>query len=285
MLSRSREDVISKYRSHAINIKDEIIDIIHEPKNIIKKEMHSKLVSNSLIKQLRHISKHQVFSKWIDINFLEEKNGFIVNRILNEWDKKRSSQRRDLNELFRFLKSQDLSANYKRVIEANRTSKHININEVRFMYSHPSIEISDSMKYALKRNEYYFYKNFEMLMIMSSSFEINEDVRNNEISNMKNLTGSLYYKLLSYSKNLNSVVQCLRNNAISDPDCRFKHSLILEQFSQENTKVDKLSKYIVLDYDKTRKILLVLCKVLEKINFMIGINVQNELSYYQDIYC
>ena len=74
VLSRSREDVISKYKYHAVNIKDEIKDIIHDPKNMIKKETHSKLNSNNLIKQLRHISKHQVFSKWIDMNFLEDKN-------------------------------------------------------------------------------------------------------------------------------------------------------------------------------------------------------------------
>lgn len=269
-------------------MKGEVVDVLHEPRNIIKKDTHSKLESNNVIKQLRHIAKHQIFEKWIDITSLESKNVFIITKIIDEWDKKKSAQRRDLNELFKYLKTQSLSPNYKRVIEANRTSKYLDINDIRFMYSHPSIEISDSMKYVLTRNEFYFYKSFEMLMILGSSFEISEDIKNSEISQMRNFTGSLYYKLLSYSKNLNKMIGEIKSNSISDNECRHKHSLILDQFARDTRNSEAqtseaYSTYEILNFSKTKHILQSLAKTLEKINFMLSVNVQQELNYYQDI--
>jgi hypothetical protein len=64
-----------------------------------------KFHNNDLVKRLRHISKHQVFEKWINVGFVETKCGEITNKILDEWNKKQSSQKRDLNPLFKFLKS------------------------------------------------------------------------------------------------------------------------------------------------------------------------------------
>jgi hypothetical protein len=206
VLGKSRGEIIQNYKQTAQSIKNEFVDTHRETIGIVTKIVHSKMTSNDLIKRLRHVAKHQIFEKWIDTDFIEEKNTEIITKIINDWDKKQSLQRRDLNELFKFLKSQDISMNYKRIIEANRTSKYVDFEEVRFLYNHPSIEITDSMKYILTRNEFYFYKNFEMLLILSTSFQKNEDVRNNEISAMRNLSGSLYYKLLSYSKNLNEII-------------------------------------------------------------------------------
>lgn len=205
-LQNNREEIISQYKLSASNIRNEFADINKDPVSMIRKQIYAKLKNSELIKRLRHVAKHQIFEKWINITYIEEKNTEIINRILNEWDKKQSSQRRDLNELFKFLKTIDLSANYKRLIEANRTSKYINYDEIRFLYCHPSIEISDSMGYVLSRNEFYFYKNFELLLILSASFQKNEDIRNNEISCMRNFSGSLYYKLLAFSKEMNLII-------------------------------------------------------------------------------
>ena len=284
VLGKSREEIISKYRNSATNIRSELEDINKEQAKLINKKIYVKLRDFSLIKTLRNISKVNIFEQnWLDISFIETKNTEIINKILDEWEKKQSSQRRDLNELFKFLKSQDLSANYQRVIEANRTSKYINYEEVRFMYSHPSIEISGSMEYILTRNEYYFYKNFELLLILSTSFQKNEDVRNNEISNMRNLSGSLYYKLLSYSKKMNHIMELLKDNSISSKDGRFKHSLILEQLKSENEDQKNIENYEILNLNETKTVLKSLTFTLERINCILGVNVQKELFHYQQI--
>lgn len=264
---------------HATNIRDEIQDKNHEPRNVIKKDVYSKFKSYDLIKRLRHIVKKQVFDKWSDIDFIEEKNNFIINKLLSEWEKKRSSQRRDLNELFKFLKIQGLSANYKRVIEANRTSKYIDRSEIEFMYSHPSISMSDSMKYALKRNEFYFYKNFEMLSILSGSYESNADIKNAEISNMRNLTASLYYKLLSYSKTLTQIISCLKTNTVSQPNQRHKYSLLVDELTNNPSEIS-LS---ILEFSKTKVILKNLSKLLLRIQVMLGVNLNREIDYYEQI--
>ena len=104
----------------------------------ITKKVYQK-VDSGVIKKLRHVSKNQIFAKWIDTTFIESKNSEIINQILDSWDKKQSFQRRLLSSLFKFLKSQDLSPNYKRVIEANRSSKYINFDSIKFMYNHPTV--------------------------------------------------------------------------------------------------------------------------------------------------
>lgn len=280
VLSKNREEIITKFKNAASNVRNEFTDVGREPVSLIKKEVHALLNNNELIKRLRHVVKHQVFAKWMDIDFIEQKNTQIINKVIDDWDKKQSSQRRDLSELFRFLKSQDLSANYKRLVEANRTSKYVNFEEVRFLYCHPTIDISDSMKYIITRNEFYFYKNFEMLLILSSSYQVNEDIRNTEISAMRNFTGSLYYKLLSYSKHLNNILGCIKSNSVSNTNCRFKHSLILEQLKNEPKDVSNIESYELLDLSETKRILHSLTKTLEKIDCIISVNMQKEWNYY-----
>lgn len=282
VLARSREEIIQSFKQSAQNIKNEFVDTHRETIGIVTKAVHAKMDSNDLIKRLRHVAKHQIFEKWIDTDFIEQKNTEIITKIINEWDKKQSSQRRDLNELFKFLKSQDISMNYKRVIEANRTSKYVDFEEVRFLYNHPSIEISDSMRYILTRNEFYFYKNFEMLLILSTSFQKNEDVRNTEISAMRNLTGSLYYKLLSYSKHLTTLISCLRENSISPLSSTFKHALILEQLKSTPEKSQN-STYKILPQAKIKTTLKNFVEILEKLECVLNVNVTKEREYFSKI--
>jgi hypothetical protein len=225
-----------------------------------------------------------VFEKWINFGFIETKCGEIINKILDEWDKKQSSQRRDLNSLFKFLKSQDLSSNYQRAIEANRSSKYVTYEDVKFLYCHPTLEISDSMRYVLTRNEFYFYKNFEMLLILGSSYQMNPSIKNEEISAMRNFTGSLYFKLLAYSKDLNKVVGEIRDfMGLNDNDkesCRFKHSIILEQLKSEPKEQAGIESYKILKLNKTRKIIMDLALILERINCIIHVDTQSDLHYY-----
>lgn len=287
MLSKSREEVIGQYQNRASGTRNEFADILREPVSLINKDIHKKLQNNDLVKRLRHVAKHQVFEKWIDVYYIETKNTEMINKILDEWDKKQSSQRRDLSELFRFLKSQDLSANYQRVIEANRTSKYVTYEDVNFLYCHPTLQISDSMRYVLSKNELYFYKNFEMLLILSSSYQVNPSIRNNEISAMRNFTGSLYYKLLSYSKNLNVIIDQVKDfmsptQTLSDSR-RFKHSVILEQFKNEAEEADKVSSYNILSLSDTKIIFNDLIKILEQVNCVLSVDVQLEIDYYQQI--
>ena len=103
VLGKSREEIIQNYKLTAQNIKNEFVDTQRETIGIVTKAVHAKMASNDLIKRLRHVAKHQIFEKWIDTNFIEEKNTEIITKIINEWDKKQSSQRRDLNELFKFF--------------------------------------------------------------------------------------------------------------------------------------------------------------------------------------
>lgn len=280
VLGQSREEIVSQFKLTASNVRGEFYDVAKDPVSLIRKDIYTKISNHELIKRLRHISKHQIFEKWIDISYVENKNTEIINKILDGWNKKQSAQRRDLGLLFKFLKAQDISTDYKRVIEANRSSKYVTYEELRFMYNHPSIEISDSMGYILTRNEYYFYKNFEMLLILSSSFQKHEGIKNNEISNMRNVTGSLYYKLLTYSKNVNKIIKCVKSNSISNTNGRFKHSLILEELKGESKDVQEIDSYVVLSLTKTKEILENLESTLEKINCILNINVQKEINYF-----
>ncbi|CAI2366578.1 unnamed protein product [Moneuplotes crassus] len=283
VIAKNREEIIGQYKTAATNVRGEFADLNKDPVSMVRKGDYAKIANPDLIKRLRHISKNQIFEKWNSHNFIEEKNIEIISKILDEWEKKVSSQRRDLNELFRFLKSQDISPNYKRIIEANRSSKYIDYEDVRFLYCHPSIRISDSMSYVMTRNEFYFYKNFELLLIFSSSFQKSDDIKNNEISYMRNFTGSLYYKLLTYSKNMNSVIDILRDNSISSTTGKFKHSIILEQLKNEPEDVSGLEYYKVLDLAQSKSILTRLTETLERINMILGINLQKDYNYYLQI--
>jgi hypothetical protein len=283
VISKNREEIIQQYKNAASNVRGEFTDIKKECPYMVKKQDIAKLSDSNLVKVLRNVSKNQILEKWMDYDFIESKNSEIINKILDEWDKKISAQRRDLNELFKFLKSLDISPNYKRLIEANRSSKYIEYEDIRFLYCHPSIKISDSMSYVLSRNEFYFYKNFELLLIFSTSFQKSEDIKNNEISVMRNLTGSLYYKLLSYSKHMNGIIDLLRDNSVSSTTGKFKHSLILEQLKSEPEEATNLGNYKVLDVSQTKPILSSLVKTLEKINVMLNINVQKDYNYYLQI--
>ena len=284
ILKRSREEVISQFKNRATTTRNELWLRFNEPQSMIGKGKYSILPSKDVIKNIRRVIKDKIFAQWINVEFIEEKSTMIISKILDEWDKKQSSQRRDLNELFKFLKSQGMSANYKRNIEANRSSKFVTHEDLKFLYSHPSISMQDGMKYWLTRNEFYFYKNFEMLIVLTSSYQINESIKNYEISSMRNLASSLYFKLLNYSKLFNSILEWIKDNSISNTYWRFKHSIILEQFNSESESGKSIEGYNVLNYDRTKRILFSLTKTLEKVNWMISVDLQIELDYYQQVY-
>ena len=98
---------------------------------------------------------------------------------------------------------------------------------------------------------------------------------------MRNLTGSLYYKLLSYSKNLNRIIDIVKTNSVSDLEGRYKHGLVLEEFNQEES--EKINKYQILDLKSTKSILRGLVKTLEKLNNILDIDVQTEIDYFTQI--
>lgn len=139
VLKRSREEVISQFKARATTTRNELCLRFSEPQSMINKNKYPLLTCKDLIRNIRRVVKDKIFAQWLNVDFIEEKNTQIISKIIDEWDKKQSSQRRDLNELFKFLKSQGLSSNYKRNIEANRSSKFVTQEDLKFVYSHPSI--------------------------------------------------------------------------------------------------------------------------------------------------
>ena len=160
----------------------------------------------SVLAQLSHFMSTKILRKWPE-SAVEPTAVGMLNRLKVVRDlNKKHIQRRLLIDLLAFMKNQSLSSNFQRKITGHLFEEQL---------------ASDLPARQTERLRRYFYKSYELLLMMEGSSQVDEhsDVKNPDIIRMTSLSRCLFYQIIQVNSCLQRVVDARRKIKEAREEC------------------------------------------------------------------